>query len=46
MSKTWRKDERRSAGRRRGREEGAAVDFTRRSEAPEKVTAEWAVRRM
>ena len=46
MSKTWRKDERRRAGRRCGREAGGAVDYTRRSESPERVTAEWAVGRM
>ena len=44
MSKTWRGDERRK--RRARRTGGYEVDFTRRSEQPEVVTAEWALERM
>lgn len=44
MSKTWRREER--AKHRGGRKADRNVDFTRRSEQPEVVTAEWALERM
>lgn len=44
MSKTWRREER--AKHRGGRPAVRKVDFTRRSEQPEVVTEEWALKRM